>query len=293
MENLNYLYVYNDFNNKLLGFCTENNKEFTLYDNKRLLDVCPCCGKVISEHKFAKAGALPFYSYSIDEVEEGIKVSLHTVELFYKVDSYPESITDHTFECRDYSFVFGKDNPFDKANFFDIYRFFSALSFDLNDKDIAKEVRDLCVKHFCLNGEKTDALSLEALAFVCLKRNYEPYLRGVLEETIKRGGVFSVELKEAIAIYEKYMHKAKYLELLNDLCKVPKTIKSIMIDKDLKVKDLANKLGINERVLSNKLYRDTFSLDEYIKIANVLGCDVKTIARDNNKEYLNDAKENK
>jgi hypothetical protein len=66
-----------------------------------------------------------------------------------------------------------------------------------------------------------------------------------------------------------------------------------MIYKDLKVKDLANKLGINERVLSNKLYRDTFSLDEYIKIANVLGCDVKTIARDNNKEYLNDAKENK
>jgi len=70
-----------------------------------------------------------------------------------------------------------------------------------------------------------------------------------------------------------------------------KTIKVIMIDKGLKVKDLASKLGVNERVLSNKLYRDTFSLDEYIKIANVLGCDVKTIARDTNKEYLNEQKE--
>lgn len=72
-----------------------------------------------------------------------------------------------------------------------------------------------------------------------------------------------------------------------------KTIKSIMIDKDLKVKDLASKLEINERVLSNKLYRDTFSLDEYIKIANILGCDVKTISRDDNKEYLNEVKKSK
>lgn len=70
-----------------------------------------------------------------------------------------------------------------------------------------------------------------------------------------------------------------------------KTIKVIMLDKGLKVKDLASKLGVNERVLSNKLYRDTFSLDEYIKIADALGCDVKTIARDTNKEYLNERKE--
>lgn len=70
-----------------------------------------------------------------------------------------------------------------------------------------------------------------------------------------------------------------------------KTIKVIMLDKGLKVKDLASKLGVNERVLSNKLYRDTFSLEEYIKIADALGCDVKTIARDTNKEYINERKE--
>lgn len=66
-----------------------------------------------------------------------------------------------------------------------------------------------------------------------------------------------------------------------------KTIKQIMIDKDIKVKELADKLGITSQVLSNKLYRDTFSYSEYIKIADILECDVKTIARDTKKEYEN------
>ena len=67
-----------------------------------------------------------------------------------------------------------------------------------------------------------------------------------------------------------------------------KIIKQIMIDKDIKVKDLATKLGITSQVLSNKLYRDTFTYNDYIKIANILGCSVKTIARDSKKEYEND-----
>lgn len=67
-----------------------------------------------------------------------------------------------------------------------------------------------------------------------------------------------------------------------------KIIKQIMIDKDIKVKELASKLGMTAQVLSNKLYRDTFTYNDYVKIADVLGCDIKTIARDNNKEYKND-----
>ena len=67
-----------------------------------------------------------------------------------------------------------------------------------------------------------------------------------------------------------------------------KIIKQIMIDKDIKVKELADRLGMSAQVLSNKLYRDTFTYNDYVKIADVLGCDVKTIARDNNKEYKND-----
>lgn len=67
-----------------------------------------------------------------------------------------------------------------------------------------------------------------------------------------------------------------------------KTIKKIMLDTDISVKDLAQKLGCSPQVLSNKLYRDTFSYADYIKIADLLGCDVKTIVRDSKVEYKND-----
>ena len=67
-----------------------------------------------------------------------------------------------------------------------------------------------------------------------------------------------------------------------------KTIKKIMLDKNISVKELAEKLGMKPQVLSNKLYRDTFTYSDYIKIANILDCDVKTISRDNKIEYVND-----
>ena len=71
------------------------------------------------------------------------------------------------------------------------------------------------------------------------------------------------------------------------------TLKKIMIDKHISVKELANKLQnngykISAGVLSNKLYRDTFTLNEYTLIANALNCDVKTISREGNAEYIID-----
>lgn len=65
-------------------------------------------------------------------------------------------------------------------------------------------------------------------------------------------------------------------------------IKKIMIDKKIPVRELASKMGINPRILSNKLYRDTFTLNEYVLIANLLECDVKTISRSDNKEYIHE-----
>lgn len=67
-----------------------------------------------------------------------------------------------------------------------------------------------------------------------------------------------------------------------------KTIKKIMLDKNISVKELAQELGIKPQVLSNKLYRDTFTYNDYVRIANILGCDVKTISRDNKIEYINE-----
>lgn len=72
-----------------------------------------------------------------------------------------------------------------------------------------------------------------------------------------------------------------------------KTIKKIMLDKNITVKFLAEKLNIMPQVLSNKLYRDTFSYNDYVAIANILGCDVKTISRDTNVEYINEYEEKK
>ena len=72
-----------------------------------------------------------------------------------------------------------------------------------------------------------------------------------------------------------------------------KTIKRIMLDKEISVKVLAEKLGITSPVLSNKLYRDTFSYNEYVKIADILDCDVKTISRGTNNEYINEVGNNK
>lgn len=51
-----------------------------------------------------------------------------------------------------------------------------------------------------------------------------------------------------------------------------KVIKQIMVERDLSVKDLALEMNIKPQVLSNKLYRDTFTYNDYIKIANLLGC---------------------
>lgn len=62
-------------------------------------------------------------------------------------------------------------------------------------------------------------------------------------------------------------------------------IKQIMIERDVSVKDLAKKLGILPQSMSNKLYRDNFSFDEVVAIANILECDVNIITRDTGKVF--------
>jgi DNA-binding Xre family transcriptional regulator len=64
-----------------------------------------------------------------------------------------------------------------------------------------------------------------------------------------------------------------------------KKIKQILIERNMALKDLADKLNITPQNLSNKFFRDTFSYKEYEKIMDILGCDVKTIMRDTQKEF--------
>ncbi len=64
-----------------------------------------------------------------------------------------------------------------------------------------------------------------------------------------------------------------------------KVIKQIMIERGKGVKELAESLGIAPQSMSNKLYRDSFSYEEVIKIADILNCDVKIITRDGGKMF--------
>jgi len=67
-----------------------------------------------------------------------------------------------------------------------------------------------------------------------------------------------------------------------------KIIKQIMVERDLSVKDLAALLDMKPQILSNKLYRDTFTYTDYIKIANMLNCTVQTVTNDSAKAFINE-----
>lgn len=64
-----------------------------------------------------------------------------------------------------------------------------------------------------------------------------------------------------------------------------KAIKQLMQEREITVKQLADKLNINAQSMSNKLYRDSFSYEEVLKIADILNSDVKIITRDTKKEF--------
>lgn len=66
-----------------------------------------------------------------------------------------------------------------------------------------------------------------------------------------------------------------------------KRIKQVMIEKDINVKNLSEKLDFvsSPQALSNKLYKDNFSFADVEKIAAALGCDVKIVDRETGKEF--------
>ena len=64
-----------------------------------------------------------------------------------------------------------------------------------------------------------------------------------------------------------------------------KQIKQVMIEKNIKINELAEEIGMKPQPLSNKLYRDTMSYSDVEKIADALGCDVKIIDRNTGKQF--------
>ena len=65
-----------------------------------------------------------------------------------------------------------------------------------------------------------------------------------------------------------------------------KVIKHLLLERKMSIKELAEKMNIIPQSMSNKIYRDTFSYEEIVKIADILNCDVKIITRDTKKEFM-------
>jgi DNA-binding Xre family transcriptional regulator len=64
-----------------------------------------------------------------------------------------------------------------------------------------------------------------------------------------------------------------------------KIIKQILTERDMSVKQLAKALDMTPQNMSNKLFRDSFSFKDFVKIADILNCDVKVVTRDTKKEF--------
>lgn len=56
---------------------------------------------------------------------------------------------------------------------------------------------------------------------------------------------------------------------------IEKEIKKILIEKDMLLKDLAEKLGVSYQNLYNKMQRNNFRVSELEEILNVLGYDLE------------------
>ena len=70
-----------------------------------------------------------------------------------------------------------------------------------------------------------------------------------------------------------------------DALSAAKRIKMLLIERDKSVKDIATILGIAPQSVSNKLYRDSFTFDEVVKICDFLDADVQIVTRDTHKTF--------
>ena len=64
--------------------------------------------------------------------------------------------------------------------------------------------------------------------------------------------------------------------------KIPK---QLLVERNMNVNELAERLGIKPQSMSNKLYRNNFSFDEMRNICDILNADLKAVTRDSQKEF--------
>ena len=64
-------------------------------------------------------------------------------------------------------------------------------------------------------------------------------------------------------------------------------IREMMEIRNMPIKDVAKKMGITPQVFSNRLYRDSFTYNDYIRVAEALDFNVFTISKDEEIKYKN------
>lgn len=64
-----------------------------------------------------------------------------------------------------------------------------------------------------------------------------------------------------------------------------KDIKIVMLNKNIKIAELAERLGVDSKVLSVKLSRNNLNGKSLEQIANALDCDMKFVDRESGKVF--------
>ena len=64
-----------------------------------------------------------------------------------------------------------------------------------------------------------------------------------------------------------------------------KIIKQLMLERNIDINYLSNKLDLKPQSLRNKLNRGTYSVNDFIEILNILNCDIQVITRDTKKVF--------
>lgn len=64
-----------------------------------------------------------------------------------------------------------------------------------------------------------------------------------------------------------------------------KVFGQIMLERNTNYEEMAAKLGMNTQSLRNKINRGNYGLTDFIKMMDILECDVQVITRDSKKVF--------
>lgn len=64
-----------------------------------------------------------------------------------------------------------------------------------------------------------------------------------------------------------------------------KVFNQIMLERNTNYEEIATKLGMNTQSLRNKINRGNYKLTDFIKMMDILECDVQVVTRDSKKVF--------